>query len=51
MKPFGGVMPVCYIFKLFLKGLLPKGYPQPDHDLDYYEQLVFPYAPGIGGNQ
>jgi len=38
-------------FQTFSKRPLPKGYPQPDHDLDYYEQLVFPYAPGIGGNQ
>jgi len=38
-------------FQTFSKMPLSKGYPQPDHDLNYYEQLVFPYAPGIGGNQ
>ncbi|HEX5149949.1 MAG TPA: alpha-glucuronidase family glycosyl hydrolase [Parafilimonas sp.] len=38
-------------FQTFSKKPLLKGYPQPDHDLEYYEQLVFPYAPGIGGNQ
>ena len=38
-------------FQTFSRKPLPASYPQPDHDLEYYEQLVFPYAPGIGGNQ
>lgn len=38
-------------FQTFSKMPLPKGFEQPDHDLKYYEQLQFPYAPGIGGNQ
>jgi alpha-glucuronidase len=25
---------------------LPAGYDPPDHDLQYYEALCFPYAPG-----
>lgn len=38
-------------FQTFSKMPIPKGYEQPDHTLDYYEKLQFPYAPGIGGNQ
>jgi alpha-glucuronidase len=26
---------------------LPRGYEPPEHDLEYYEALCFPYAPGI----
>jgi alpha-glucuronidase len=29
---------------------LPDGYEKPDHDLDYYKALTFPFAPGIKGN-
>jgi alpha-glucuronidase len=38
-------------FQTFSKKFLPKGLELPGHDLKYYEQLQFPYAPGIGGNQ
>ncbi|MEP6845030.1 MAG: alpha-glucuronidase family glycosyl hydrolase [Panacibacter sp.] len=38
-------------FQSFSKMPLPKGFEQPGKDLDYYESLSFPYAPGIGGNQ
>jgi alpha-glucuronidase len=38
-------------FQTFSNMPLPTGYAKPDHDLTYYEQLQFPYAPGIGGNQ
>jgi len=38
-------------FQTFSKMPIPKGFEQPDHTLDYYEKLQFPYAPGIGGNQ
>jgi alpha-glucuronidase len=38
-------------FQTFSKKSLPKNFPQPDHDLEYYESLQFPYAPGKGGNQ
>jgi alpha-glucuronidase len=29
---------------------IPAGYEKPDHDLQYYKALKFPYAPGNGGN-
>ena len=33
-----------------LSGLpLPAGYAAPEHTLDYYESLTFPYAPGNPG--
>lgn len=38
-------------FQAWSKMPIPKGFEQPDHSLDYYEQMQFPYAPGIGGNQ
>ena len=38
-------------FQTFSKMPLPKGFQKPEYDLKYYEQLQFPYAPGIGGNQ
>jgi alpha-glucuronidase len=33
-------------FETFSKRPLPSGYAQPGHDLNYYESLCFPYAPG-----
>lgn len=33
-------------FQTFSKLPLPAGYEQPDHTLEYYKQLHFPYAPG-----
>jgi alpha-glucuronidase len=33
-------------FETFSKRPLPGGYAQPGHDLNYYESLCFPYAPG-----
>ena len=33
-------------FKTFSKMPLPEGYEQPDHTLDYYMTLKFPFAPG-----
>ena len=38
-------------FQTFSKMQIPKGFEQPDKNLEYYESLQFPYAPGIGGNQ
>jgi len=38
-------------FQTFSKMPLSKGFEQPDHSLEFYEGLQFPYAPGIGGNQ
>ncbi|HRI22969.1 MAG TPA: alpha-glucuronidase, partial [Panacibacter sp.] len=38
-------------FQTFPKMPLSKGFEQPDHSLEFYEGLQFPYAPGIGGNQ
>lgn len=37
-------------FQTFARKPLPAGYEKPDHTLEYYESLQFPYAPGIGGN-
>lgn len=37
-------------FQTFSKKPIPPQYEKPDHTLDYYEALKFPYAPGIGGN-
>ena len=37
-------------FQTFSRRPLPAGYEKPDHTLEYYESLQFPYAPGIGGN-
>lgn len=34
-------------FQTFSRLPLPEGVPAPDHDLDYYKSLNFPYAPGI----
>jgi alpha-glucuronidase len=34
-------------FETFSHRPLPAGYAPPHHDLQYYEELCFPYAPGI----
>ena len=34
-------------FETFSHRPLPVGYAAPEHDLQYYEALCFPYAPGI----
>jgi len=34
-------------FQTFSKRPLPAGYAPPEHSLDYYKSLSFPYAPGI----
>jgi len=36
-------------FQTFSKMPIPSKYEKPDHDLEYYEALKFPYAPGNGG--
>jgi len=33
-------------FQTFSNRPLPAGYAAPEHDLQYYESLCFPYAPG-----
>jgi alpha-glucuronidase len=33
-------------FQTFSQRPIPSGSPPPDHSLDYYESLSFPYAPG-----
>ncbi|QEC70043.1 alpha-glucuronidase [Panacibacter ginsenosidivorans] len=38
-------------FQTFSRMPLPKGFEQPAKNLEYYESLQFPYAPGISGNQ
>jgi alpha-glucuronidase len=37
-------------FQTFSKMPIPSQYEKPDHDLEYYESLKFPYAPGTRGN-
>ena len=37
-------------FQTFSKMPIPSNYEQPDHNLEYYKSLRFPFAPGIGGN-
>jgi len=37
-------------FQTISKMPLPPNYEKPDHDLPYYKELKFPYAPGNGGN-
>ena len=37
-------------FQTFSKLPIPSNYEQPDHSLEYYKSLRFPFAPGIGGN-
>jgi alpha-glucuronidase len=34
-------------FQTFSRRPLPAGYEPPEHDLQYYEALCFPYVPGI----
>jgi alpha-glucuronidase len=34
-------------FQTFSKQPIPDGLEQPDHSLEYYEKLTYPYAPGI----
>ncbi len=34
-------------FQTFSKQPLPNGIEKPDHTLEYYQQLKYPYAPGI----
>jgi alpha-glucuronidase len=34
-------------FQSFSKKPIPAGVQQPEHNLEYYEKLSFPYAPGI----
>ncbi len=36
-------------FQTFSHRPLPAGYAPPEHDLQYYESLCFPYAPGNPG--
>jgi alpha-glucuronidase len=36
-------------FQTFSKMPIPPNYEKPDHDLEYYKALRFPYAPGNGG--
>ena len=33
-------------FKSLSRRPLPTGYAPPEHNLDYYESLCFPYVPG-----
>ena len=35
-------------FQTFSKMPIPANYEKPDHILEYYESLKFPYAPGNG---
>ncbi|NCP65895.1 MAG: alpha-glucuronidase [Paraglaciecola sp.] len=35
-------------FQQFAKQPIPEGLPQPEHSLEYYQRLAFPYAPGQG---
>ena len=35
-------------FQTFSKMPIPVNYEKPDHTLEYYESLSFPYAPGNG---
>ena len=37
-------------FQTWSKMPIPASYEKPDHDLQYYKALKFPYAPGNGGN-
>jgi alpha-glucuronidase len=36
-------------FQTFSKMPIPPNYEKPDHDLEYYKALKFPFAPGNGG--
>ncbi|WP_416306433.1 alpha-glucuronidase family glycosyl hydrolase [Neptunicella sp. SCSIO 80796] len=35
-------------FQTFSQRPIPEGFPKPAHDVDYYQSLQFPYAPGQG---
>jgi alpha-glucuronidase len=35
-------------FQAFSKMPIPEQFEKPDHSLEYYESLKFPYAPGDG---
>jgi alpha-glucuronidase len=35
-------------FQTFSKMPIPPNYEKPDHDLEYYKALKFPFAPGNG---
>lgn len=37
-------------FQTFSKMPVPSNVEKPDHTLDYYKSLKFPYSPGSGGN-
>ncbi len=37
-------------FQTFSKMPIPANVEKPDHTLEYYKSLRFPYSPGIGGN-
>ena len=37
-------------FQTFSRMPLPAGFEKPDHTLEYYRSLRFPFAPGNGGN-
>lgn len=37
-------------FETFSKMPVPAEYEKPEHPLEYYKALRFPYSPGIGGN-
>jgi alpha-glucuronidase len=37
-------------FQTYSKMPIPPSYEKPDHDLDYYKALTFPYVPGNNGN-
>lgn len=37
-------------FQTFSKMPIPANVEKPDHTLEYYQSLKFPFAPGIGGN-
>jgi alpha-glucuronidase len=36
-------------FQTFSRRPIPDGYAPPEHSLEYYESLSFPYAPGTPG--
>ena len=42
----GGATPASPISRSVSQRPLPAGYPPPQHSLDYYKALKFPYAPG-----
>lgn len=41
----------CLLYFQTFSGMpIPSNYEKPDHDLEFYKALKFPYAPGNGGN-